>query len=170
DVVHGRLSAAEKERVMSEFREGRIQVLLGTAVIEVGVDVPNATLMIIENAERFGLAQLHQLRGRVGRGAAESHCILIPGKDSPGIRSRLRILTETTDGIAIAEADLKLRGPGELTGQAQSGAPPLRFADLATDRSLLEEAHTAVARFLKNVPPGKLLPATADLGQFPARG
>jgi ATP-dependent DNA helicase RecG len=152
DVVHGRLAAAEKERVMHEFRTGAIQVLLGTAVIEVGLDVSNATLMIIENAERFGLAQLHQLRGRVGRGVADSHCILIPGKDSPEARSRLRVLTETTDGFAIAEADLRLRGPGELVGLAQSGAPPLRFADLAGDRDLLDEARAAVADFLKNAP------------------
>jgi ATP-dependent DNA helicase RecG len=145
-LLHGRLGAAEKDSTMDAFREGRVAVLLATLVIEVGVDVANATVMVIENAEQFGLAQLHQLRGRIGRGGHESYCILVAGKGSPEIRRRLRVLEECADGFAIAEADLELRGPGELLGQAQSGLPPLRFGDLAGDRALLEAARAAVAR------------------------
>jgi ATP-dependent DNA helicase RecG len=139
-LLHGRLNARDKETVMEAFRSNRLQVLLATSVIEVGVDVPNATVMVIENAEQFGLAQLHQLRGRVGRGAHESFCILVANLKTDDAARRLRVMEETADGFAIAEADLKLRGPGELLGGAQSGLPPFRFADLVEDRALIELA------------------------------
>ena len=139
-LVHGRLSAADKESVMRAFRANHIQVLLATSVIEVGLDVPNATLLLVENAERFGLSQLHQLRGRIGRGAHDSFCILVARVKTEEARQRLRVLAETTDGFRIAEADLRLRGPGEFLGQAQSGLPPFRFGHLAEDRALIERA------------------------------
>jgi ATP-dependent DNA helicase RecG len=139
-VAHGRLSPDERDAVMADFRANRSQVLLATSVIEVGVDVPNATVMVIENAERFGLAQLHQLRGRIGRGGHHSHCILLASIKNPEALARLRVLADTTDGFKIAEADLALRGPGELCGQAQSGLPAFSFANLATDLRLVEQA------------------------------
>jgi ATP-dependent DNA helicase RecG len=148
-VLHGQLKSAEKERTMAAFRDNKVQVLLATSVIEVGVDVPNATIMLIENAERFGLAQLHQLRGRIGRGSEESYCILIAAAKTEDARARLKILEETTDGFRIAEADLKLRGPGEFLGSQQSGMPPLRFGDLLEDRELVEKARELVKEFLK---------------------
>jgi ATP-dependent DNA helicase RecG len=147
-LLHGRLKGAEKEAVMAEFRANKNQVLLATSLIEVGVDVPNATVMLIENAEAFGLAQLHQLRGRIGRGAHESFCILISDAKTPDSMERLKILAETNDGFKIAEADLKLRGPGELLGQQQSGLPPLRFGNLAEDLNLIRQARELVAKFL----------------------
>jgi len=139
-LLHGRLSAREKDAVMTEFRANRTQVLLATSLIEVGLDVPNATVMVIENAEQFGLAQLHQLRGRIGRGAHESFCVLVSNADGPEARERLKVLEETSDGFKIAEADLKLRGPGELLGQQQSGAARFRFGNLATDLDLIKQA------------------------------
>jgi ATP-dependent DNA helicase RecG len=145
-LLHGRLKAAEKESVMAEFRANKNQLLLATSLIEVGVDVPNATVMLIENAEAFGLAQLHQLRGRIGRGAHESFCILISDAKTPDSMERLKILAETNDGFKIAEADLKLRGPGELLGQQQSGLPPLRFGNLAEDLNLIRLARELVAK------------------------
>ncbi len=145
-LLHGRLKSAEKEAAMADFRANRVSVLLATSLIEVGVDVPNATVMLIENAEAFGLAQLHQLRGRIGRGAHESHCILISDAKQPDSRQRLRVLEETTDGFRIAEADLKLRGPGELLGQQQSGLPRFRFGDLAEDLALIRQARDIVAK------------------------
>ncbi len=144
-LVHGRLSSREKEGVMAEFRANRVQVLLATSLIEVGVDVPNATVMLVENAEQFGLAQLHQIRGRIGRGAHGSFCILVASAKSQEARDRLRILEQTTDGFAIAEADLKLRGPGELLGQEQSGMPKFRFGDLTTDLGLINDARRCAA-------------------------
>jgi ATP-dependent DNA helicase RecG len=147
-LLHGRLKAAEKESVMAEFRANKNQVLLATSLIEVGMDVPNATVMLIENAEAFGLAQLHQLRGRIGRGAHESFCILISDAKTPDSLDRLKILGETNDGFKIAEADLKLRGPGELLGQQQSGLPNLRFGDLAEDLNLIRQARELVATTL----------------------
>jgi len=143
-LLHGRLKSEEKEKVMAAFRANQTQVLLATSVVEVGVDVPNATLMVIENAEQFGLAQLHQLRGRIGRGAEESYCILIAQDKSPESRERLKTMAETTDGFRIAEADLKLRGAGDLLGREQSGAPHFRFGDLATDAPLIERARALV--------------------------
>jgi ATP-dependent DNA helicase RecG len=149
-LLHGGLRTDEKEAVMSGFRANRVQVLLATTVIEVGLDVPNATLMLIENAEQFGLAQLHQLRGRIGRGAHDAYCILVASAKTADARERLRVLAETNDGFRIAEADLEFRGPGELLGQQQSGLPRFRFGDLAKDRELVEQARQSVAEFLKS--------------------
>ncbi len=152
-LVHGRLGGAEKQAVMDGFTRGEIQVLVATTVIEVGVDVPNASLMVIEHAERFGLAQLHQLRGRVGRGATESVCVLMyRGPLSPAARERLRVMYETTDGFEIARRDLQLRGPGEFLGARQSGLALLRFADLERDADLVEAARDCAARMLREEP------------------
>jgi ATP-dependent DNA helicase RecG len=133
---------------MAGFRANRVQVLLATTVVEVGVDVPNATVMLVEAAEQFGLAQLHQLRGRIGRGSHDSHCILVASARTEEARQRLRVLAETNDGFRIAEADLAFRGPGELLGQQQSGLPRFRFGDLAQDRGLVERARELVAQAL----------------------
>lgn len=143
-LLHGRLRPEEKERVMTAFRDRHLHALLATTVVEVGVNVPNATVMLVENAEQFGLSQLHQLRGRIGRGAHEAFFILVANVKTPEAQERLKVLEGTTDGFAIAEADLKLRGPGDLLGQAQSGLPPLRFGNLAEDRALVERARTLV--------------------------
>jgi len=152
-LVHGRLAGADKQAVMDAFSRGEIQVLVATTVIEVGVDVPNASLMVIEHAERFGLAQLHQLRGRVGRGSAESVCVLMYRAPlSAAARERLRVMYETTDGFEIARRDLLLRGPGELLGARQSGMPLLRFADLERDADLLDAARDCAARMLRDCP------------------
>jgi ATP-dependent DNA helicase RecG len=145
-LLHGRLKGEEKEHVMAAFRANKVSVLLATSLIEVGVDVPNATLMLIENAEAFGLAQLHQLRGRIGRGAKESYCILISDAKKPESQERLRVLEETNDGFNIAEEDLKLRGPGELLGQQQSGIPQFRFGDLVEDLELIRLARQYVSQ------------------------
>lgn len=148
-VLHGRLKPAEKDLVMNAFRSGKTAVLVATSIVEVGVNVPNASVMVIENAEQFGLAQLHQLRGRIGRGAHESQCILISGKKTAEVRERLAILEATTDGFRIAEEDLKLRGPGELLGQEQSGVPKFRFGDLAGDLALVQKAKELAAAILQ---------------------
>lgn len=148
-LLHGRLPADDKEVVMRRFQRGEIDVLIATTVIEVGVDVPNATVMVIEHAERFGLAQLHQLRGRVGRGAAKSHCILMTGgKLSPHAEERLAAMVRTQDGFELAELDLKLRGPGEFFGTRQAGLPGFRIANLVRDKELLEMAKAESARFI----------------------
>jgi ATP-dependent DNA helicase RecG len=148
-LLHGQLPPAEKTETMQRFAVGAIDVLVATTVIEVGVDVPNATLMVIEHAERFGLAQLHQLRGRIGRGAEHSVCVLLYEPPlSPAARERLRAVYETTDGFEIARRDLALRGPGEFLGQRQAGVPLLRFADLTLDAPLAEAARDAAARML----------------------
>jgi ATP-dependent DNA helicase RecG len=148
-LVHGRMAPAEKTAAMQAFAAGGTQLLVCTTVIEVGVDVPNASLMVIEHAERFGLAQLHQLRGRIGRGSRASDCILLFQEPlSDGARARLKVIYENADGFAIAEQDLTLRGPGELLGVAQSGAPLLRFADLVGDEPLLEAARAAADELL----------------------
>jgi ATP-dependent DNA helicase RecG len=142
-LLHGRLSSDEKELAMRRFQRGEIDVLVATTVIEVGVDVPNATVMVIEHAERFGLSQLHQLRGRIGRGSAKSYCVLMTGgKVSPEGKRRLDAMVKTQDGFAIAELDLQLRGPGEFFGTKQAGAPSFRVANLIRDRELLEIART----------------------------
>ncbi len=149
-LVHGAMPAAEKDAVMQDFVSGLTQILVATTVIEVGVDVPNATLMVIEHAERFGLAQLHQLRGRVGRGAAQSACILLFGKDiSPAGWERLKAIRDTTDGFEIARRDLEMRGPGEFLGERQSGTPLLRFADLDRDEALLAAARRTADAWLE---------------------
>ena len=150
-LVHGAMPPAEKEAVMADFEKGLLQILVATTVIEVGVDVPNASLMVIEHAERFGLAQLHQLRGRVGRGAARSACILLYGADlSETGRERLKIIRESADGFEIARRDLELRGPGEFLGERQSGMPLLRFADLDRDETLLASARETADQWLKS--------------------
>jgi ATP-dependent DNA helicase RecG len=152
-LVHGRLDNAEKVRVMAAFKAGELDLLVATTVIEVGVDVPNASLMVIEHAERMGLAQLHQLRGRVGRGAAHSLCILLFQPPlSELARARLKIIFEHTDGFVIAQEDLQLRGPGELLGARQSGVAMLRFADLNEDGELLELARTVADELLERDP------------------
>ncbi|HWS12191.1 MAG TPA: ATP-dependent DNA helicase RecG [Rhodocyclaceae bacterium] len=152
-LLHGRLKTDEKARVMGGFAEGAIDLLVATTVIEVGVDVPNASLMVIEHAERFGLAQLHQLRGRVGRGRTESVCILLYAAQlSETARARLKVIYESQDGFEIARRDLELRGPGEFVGSRQSGVPLLRFADLAADADLLALAREVAARLLADYP------------------
>ena len=148
-LMHGRLGADEKEAVMQRFKEGRIQILVSTTVIEVGVDVPNASVMVVEQAERFGLAQLHQLRGRVGRGAAQSYCILVTEKLNEAARERIRTLVESTDGFYISEMDLKLRGPGEFFGTKQSGLPSLRIANILRDQEILEIARREAVDFVE---------------------
>jgi ATP-dependent DNA helicase RecG len=139
-LLHGRLSSEEKEDVMQRFRKNEVQILVATTVVEVGVDVPNASVMVVEQAERFGLAQLHQLRGRVGRGAAQSYCILVTDKMNDTARQRIRTLVESTDGFYISEMDLKLRGPGEFFGTRQSGDLGFHIANPLRDRELLELA------------------------------
>lgn len=152
-LIHGKLPPAEKAAVMAEFKQGKIQLLVATTVIEVGVDVPNASLMVIDHAERMGLAQLHQLRGRVGRGATESFCVLLYHQPlSEMARARLKIIYENSDGFEIAQQDLTLRGPGELLGARQSGVPMLRFADLSTDAHLLQQARTIADTLLHEHP------------------
>ena len=152
-LVHGRLAAADKAAVMQTFAAGETQLLVATTVIEVGVDVPNSTLMVIENAERMGLAQLHQLRGRVGRGAGHSTCILLYKSALSALaRERLKIIYENTDGFEIAREDLRLRGPGELLGARQSGVPMLRFADVSADIDILESARDAAQALLQSKP------------------
>jgi len=152
-LIHGRLKPDEKAATMDAFQRGEIQVLVATTVIEVGVDVPNASIMVIEHAERFGLAQLHQLRGRVGRGATESTCVLLfeePLSDTA--KARLKVIFENSDGFEIARQDLLIRGPGEFLGARQSGEPLLRFADLEADTALIEQARDAAEELLRNDP------------------
>lgn len=152
-LLHGRLSADDKEVTMRRFQRGEIDVLVSTTVIEVGVDVPNASVMVIEQAERFGLAQLHQLRGRVGRGSAKSYCILVSGKKvSPAAEERLEAMVRTQDGFELAELDLAMRGPGEVFGTRQAGLPDFRVANLVRDRKLLEVARKEAERFVNAKP------------------
>src|SRR5438876_3513575 len=139
-LLHGRLASEDKDAIMQSFKAGAIQVLVATTVIEVGIDVPNASVMLIEHAERFGLSQLHQLRGRVGRGPWKSYCILLAGSPSEEGRRRIEAMTSTNDGFRIAEVDLELRGPGDFFGTRQSGLPEFRVADLLRDGAMLEEA------------------------------
>jgi len=139
-ILHGRMGMEEKEKVMAQFRTGKISILVTTTVIEVGVNVPNATVIVVENAERFGLAQLHQLRGRVGRGDKQAYCILISDTKTEEGKARMEVMTQSSDGFYIAEQDLKIRGPGEIFGTRQHGLPDLKVADLVEDRLILEEA------------------------------
>ncbi len=163
DLLHGKMESGEKEAVMVRFRKGETQVLISTTVIEVGVDVPNASIMMIYNAERFGLAQLHQLRGRIGRGEHKSYCILMcDPKGDPEAIAKLKILEETTDGFRIADEDLRLRGPGEVLGTAQSGLDGLKLGDLVTDSVLVREARELAAGLLKK-DPGLVSPAAQEL-------
>ncbi len=147
-LLHGKLATAEKEAAMEKFQRGKTKILVSTTVIEVGVDVPNATVMVIEQAERFGLAQLHQLRGRVGRGAEQSYCILVTGKLNDTARERIRTLVESSDGFYIAEMDLRLRGPGEFFGTKQSGVPALRVGNILRDADILEIARGHAQSFV----------------------
>jgi len=151
-LLHGKLRTDDKERVMDEFQRGEIDILVSTTVIEVGVDVPNATVMVIEHADRFGLAQLHQLRGRVGRGAMQSYCVLVTGSLGETAQERLKTMVETNDGFQIAETDLRLRGPGEFFGTKQSGPPALRIANIIRDREILELARSEAQSFITSPP------------------
>ena len=157
-LLHGKMLPAEKDAVMADFKEGKIQLLVSTTVIEVGVDVPNATVIMIESSDRFGLSQLHQLRGRVGRGQYKSTCILLTDNATEETRARLKIMSSFHDGFAIAEEDLKMRGGGDFFGSRQSGLPPLKVADLYSDRQLLGDSSNAAKEILKNSP---------DLSEYP---
>jgi ATP-dependent DNA helicase RecG len=153
-LLHGRMSADDKEVTMARFKRGEIDVLVSTTVIEVGVDVPNATVMVIEHADRFGMAQMHQLRGRVGRGAAKSYCVLVTGsKISPEAELRLDAMVRTQNGFELAELDLQQRGPGEFFGTKQAGLPEFRVANLARDREILELAKAEAEKFVESRDP-----------------
>ena len=149
-VLHGRMNSADKERIMGEFSRGEADVLLSTTVVEVGVDVPNATLMVVEDADRFGLSQLHQLRGRVGRGTAKSYCVLVSDARGENARDRLRIMCRTNDGFVISEEDLRLRGPGDFFGSRQHGLPEMKIASLSGDMRVLTAAQEEARRFMAN--------------------
>jgi len=151
-LLHGRMGADAKREVMDGFRSGKVHVLVSTTVVEVGVDVPNATIMVIEGADRFGLAQLHQLRGRVGRGTEQSYCILLANPRGEEARRRMEIMTSTADGFRIAEADLQMRGPGEFFGTRQHGLPEFRLADPLRDIRLAEEARDEAIRLIEADP------------------
>ena len=161
-LLHGRLDPEEKDAAMRRFQQGEIDVLVSTTVIEVGVDVPNASVMVIEHAERFGLSQLHQLRGRIGRGAAKSYCVLMTGgKISPEGEERLKTMVRTQDGFEIAERDLELRGPGEFFGTRQAGMPGFRVANLLRDRKLLDLARLEANRIVEQKDP-EITPADRE--------
>lgn len=147
--MHGRLHPTEKDQVMKEFAANEVQVLVSTTVVEVGVNVPNATIMVIYDAERFGLSQLHQLRGRVGRGDKQSYCILIADPKSETGKERMRIMTETNNGFELSEQDLKLRGPGDFFGTKQSGLPDFKVADMIHDYRALETARNDAAEIIQ---------------------
>ena len=157
-LLHGKLKNDEKDKVMADFKNKEYDILVSTTVVEVGVDVPNATVMVIENAERFGLSQLHQLRGRVGRNQLQSYCVLVSSTRSQETRERLNIMTQTNDGFVIAEKDLQLRGPGEFLGTRQSGLPDLIISDIVRDAKILELARNEAIDFVK----------TRDLTLYPA--
>jgi len=151
-LVHGGIAAREREAIMRDFLEKKIQMLVATTVIEVGIDVPNASIMMIEHAERFGLSQLHQLRGRVGRGTEQSYCYLLtpsPSQLTEEAKRRIQTMTSTQDGFKIAEVDLQIRGPGELVGTRQSGVPRFRIGDLLQDQKILEIARKEAAQYLQ---------------------
>jgi ATP-dependent DNA helicase RecG len=151
-LLYGKMKADDKKSVMAEFAAGNIDLLISTTVIEVGVDVPNAVIMVIENADCFGLSQLHQLRGRVGRGSVRSTCILISDLKNDTVKERLKILEATTDGFRIADEDLKLRGPGDFIGSRQHGLPDLKLSNMLTDSEIIRETHFAAEKVLKNNP------------------
>jgi ATP-dependent DNA helicase RecG len=151
-LIHGRMTSQEKDAVMADFRQGAIQVLVCTSVVEVGVDVPNATLMTIEGAERFGLAQLHQLRGRISRGTHPGFCCAFADAQTEEADRRLEAFLKTTDGFELAELDFQLRGPGELLGTRQHGLPPFRMADLSRDAAILDEARRDAAELVASDP------------------
>jgi ATP-dependent DNA helicase RecG len=149
ELLHGRVASAEKQAIMQRFRAGKTHALISTTVIEVGVDVANATVMLIENAERFGLSQLHQLRGRIGRGAHTSHCLLVTADKSGETLAKLSVLEKTSNGFEIAEADWEFRGPGDLLGTAQSGLPEFKLGDLKRDAALMRKARAAAIALLQ---------------------
>lgn len=151
-MLHGKMKPREKEKVMAAFAAGESDILVSTTVVEVGVDVPNATCMVVENADRFGLSQLHQLRGRVGRGKAKSYCILLSDSQNEETRARLKVMTQTNDGFRISQEDLRLRGPGDFFGQRQHGLPAMKIADLSCDMRLLDEAQTAARQLMERDP------------------
>jgi ATP-dependent DNA helicase RecG len=151
-LVHGKMTSEEKENVITEFAKKRINILVSTTVIEVGIDIPNATVMLIENAERFGLTQLHQLRGRVGRGAHQSYCILVRRNITDTSIKRLKVLEETNDGFKVADEDLRLRGPGEFFGLKQSGFLKFKIANLATDDKIIQLARETAINIIKKDP------------------
>ena len=151
-VLHGKMKPKEKEKVMAAFAAGESDILVSTTVVEVGVDVPNATCMVVENADRFGLSQLHQLRGRVGRGKEKSYCILLSDSRNEETRARLKVMTQTNDGFVISQEDLRLRGPGDFFGQRQHGLPAMKIADLSCDMRLLDEAQTAARQLMERDP------------------
>ena len=149
EVLHGKLKQKEKDEIMQNFKSGKIDILVSTTVIEVGVDVPNASIMVIENAERFGLATLHQLRGRVGRGQYKSYCILKYSGKGENTRERMKIMVETNDGFKISEKDLELRGSGEFFGTKQHGIPEFKIANLFQDMEILKEAQTIATKIIQ---------------------
>jgi ATP-dependent DNA helicase RecG len=161
-MVHGRMTPNEKEAAMAAFRHGQTQVLVATSVVEVGIDVPNATLMTVEGAERFGLAQLHQLRGRISRGSHPGYCCVFSNATTDEAQKRLAAFVDSNDGFRLAELDFQMRGPGDLLGTRQHGLPPLRIADLARDTQVLEEARTD-ARTLVAADPELARPELAAL-------
>lgn len=161
-LIHGQMASDEKDKVMSDFKKGKVDILVSTVVIEVGIDVPNASVMVIENAERFGLSQLHQLRGRVGRGTYDSYCVLLSNPKTKEAKKRLEAITETVDGFAIAEEDLQLRGPGEFFGTRQHGLPEIRFGNIIADMEIMEQARKEAFELVKldpnlNAPEHRLL-------------
>lgn len=162
-LLHGKLPPQEKEAVMKAFVTRQLDILVSTTVIEVGVDVSNATVMLIEDADRFGLAQLHQLRGRVGRGSHQSYCLLLADAKAGETLQRLRLMEETHDGFVIAEKDLELRGPGEFLGTRQSGLPDFALADLVQDRVLLEQAREAATYMLSSYDVRLQFPELCDM-------
>jgi len=151
-LIHGKLKGKEKDELMKAFLAGEINILVSTTVIEVGIDVPNATIMVIEHAERFGLSQLHQLRGRIGRGSEQSFCFLVGDPRTPEAKARIKAMIETTDGFKIAETDLRLRGPGDFLGVRQSGLPNFRVADIIRDENILLKARQAAEELLQKDP------------------
>ena len=165
ELLHGRIPAPEKQQIMDRFRRGNTNALISTTVLEVGVDVPNATMMLIENAERFGLAQMHQLRGRIGRGEHKSFCILLSSTQAKEASEKLAVLERTTNGFEIAEADWELRGPGDLLGTAQSGLPALKIGDLKRDADLMRRARAA-AMSIFEMDPGLELPENQRFRQL----
>ena len=160
-LLHGRLKQEEKDRVMGAFTRGDVHVLVSTTVIEVGVDVPNASVILIEGADRFGLAQLHQFRGRVGRGPHPSSCLLLTESDAEATLARLRALERTSDGFALAEEDLRMRGPGQFFGTRQSGLPDLALASLTEDGEVLELARSVAQELVQHDPELRQAPALA---------
>ncbi|MEG4964894.1 helicase-related protein, partial [Microcoleus sp. K4-C2] len=149
-LLHGRMSSADKDEAITKFRDKETDILVSTTVVEVGVDVPNATVMLIENSERFGLSQLHQLRGRVGRGSNRSYCLLMPGSKTAEAMQRMKVLEQSQDGFFIAEMDMRLRGPGQVLGTRQSGLPDFALASLVEDQEVLELARAAAQMVIEN--------------------